>query len=282
MKHIPEIMNERNGVVLNAVNTYKPEAGGSDPSDDIVYKNISSEKQHKIDKLEIDRVPEISIGGTKIQGVRIPMASFIPYLYNLDKERIADNDKDNTITKRNLGKPQMKHVPEIMNERNDTVLETVNAFSPEAGGSDPSDDIVHKSINISKKTDISKLSITQSPEIMSQYSTLTTEAIKLYSPIPLMYNEEFYQKETHNRGDVQKITNPILAQTPEITTPNRTDMNDNSETGMFNPEANGVDPSDDVAENTTKPVKIRNIEEPTIRVARHEDIGDIPVIKIKH
>ena len=117
---------------------------------------------------------------------------------------------------------------------------------------------------------------------MSQYSTLNTSAIQLYSPIPLMYNEEFYQKELQDRGNVQQINNPTLAQTPELTTTDRTDVNKGGETGMFSPEANGVDPSDDVAESTTKDVKVRNVEEPTIRVIKHDEIEDIPVIKVKH
>ena len=282
MKSVPEIINERSDVILQTVNTFKPNAKGSDPSDDIVYKNIYNKRLYNVDKLEIDRVSEISTIGMKLRKHHLPMANFVPCLYNADKDDMGEYSKNNTINKKDLSKPAMKNVPEITTERSDIVLTTVNAFKPDAGGSDPSDDIVYNTTNTNKKLNVSKLNITQTSEIMGQYSTLTTSAVRLYSPIPLMYNEEFYQKETHGRGNVSKINKPILAQTPEITNTDRTDVNDNSKTGMFNPEANGVDPSDDVAENTTKPVKIRNIEEPKIRVTRHEEIEDIPVIKINH
>ena len=282
VKNIPELTTERSDVVTSKVNSFSPDGKGVDPFEDIVYKDAIVAKKKLDKKPTISKVNEITTINSNINTENIKFMTPSTISYDAISDKVIEQTKNNTTIKHNISNPVVKNIPELTTERSDVVTSTVSMFSPKAKGSDPSDDIVYKTTEVNKKIDIEKLDITQTPEIMSQYSTLNTSAVKLYSPIPLMFNEEFYQKETHGRGNVQQLNNPILAQTPEITRPDRTNINNNGKTGMFNPETNGVDPSDDVAENTTKAVKIRNIEEPTIRVVKHEEIEDIPIIKIKH
>jgi len=49
----------------------------------------------------------------------------------------------------------------------------------------------------------------------------------------------------------------------------------------YKPEASGVDPADDIVKNDIEHKKIRNIEQPTVRVVSNDDMNSIPVIKIK-
>jgi len=280
-KHVPEILSNRSDVIFSKVKPQSHKAGGVDPSEDIVYKDIVTHNNKLINKPTITKVDEINTTGSRLNKENIKFMDYGILGYDNYKDDISTQKYNRTLIDNSYSGPTVAQTPEITSQRSDVVINKLNTLSPKAGGVDPSDDIVYKSITTHNRKEITKPQIAATNGILTNYTYLNNGSIRYYSPDSLLHPEDFEQRETNRNNNVNKVNQPHLAQTPEITTIRQDSNYQDSKLNVFSPNANGVDPSDDIANTEKTNPKIRNIEQPVIRVSRNEDVEDIPVIKIK-
>ena len=279
---IPEINKLK---LFNTVPTnYKPVVDKISTDDRLVYQDVYN-STNIIDAyvpslLNYDNVTSTN---SRVRGNKV-IKTYTPSILNANETGLKEGSIGNIITHRPISKPIVHTVPELLGNRQDVNPNNayINIFSPETNGVDPNDDISIDSFRTYNFKNVINPKIFTHNNILSSYMFVNKENIRFYSPDILnTIDDDIDEKMINMPIYKRRLEKPIIRNIPELNTIRESIDTKENYIGLYKPESSGVDPSDDLVDNGIDNRRVRNIEQPTIRVTPRDDMEDIPVIKIK-